>query len=94
MSIIGLPNEQISYWIMVINYTSRVNRTIVRDTPSCGVTYDCHSDDSIGVIYAQESPITLLENIYSRGVTHHMTIKIFLYYKPQLNIIIIDFICL
>ena len=25
--------------------------TIIRDTPSCGVTYDCHSDDSRGIIY-------------------------------------------
>jgi hypothetical protein len=26
--------------------------TIVSDAPSCGVTYDCHSDDSRGVIFA------------------------------------------
>jgi hypothetical protein len=25
--------------------------TIVSDAPSCGVTYDCHSDDSRGIIY-------------------------------------------
>jgi hypothetical protein len=24
---------------------------IVNDAPSCGITYDCHSDDSRGIIY-------------------------------------------
>jgi hypothetical protein len=39
--------------IMIVNSTSRVVRmTIVSDAPSCGVTYDCHSDDSRGVISA------------------------------------------
>ncbi len=33
---------------MIVNDTSRVIR---RGAPSCGITYDCHSDDSIGVIY-------------------------------------------
>jgi hypothetical protein len=26
--------------------------TIIREAPSCIITYDCHSDDSMGVIHA------------------------------------------
>jgi hypothetical protein len=38
---------------MIVNDASRVVRMmIVSDTPSCGITYDCDSDDSRGVIYA------------------------------------------
>ncbi len=41
--------------------TSRVLRmTTVSDAPSCGVTCDCHSDNSRGVM--------LLENIYGTGI--------------------------
>ncbi len=28
------------------------SRVVISDAPSCGVTYDCHSDNSRGVIYA------------------------------------------
>ena len=38
-----------------VNDTARVVRMttiIVNDTPSCGVTYGSHSDNSSGVIYA------------------------------------------
>ncbi len=48
--------------------------------PSCGVTYDHHSDNSRGVFMLLESSIMLLKNINSTGVTndnHHMMIKIF-----------------
>jgi hypothetical protein len=39
--------------IAVINDTSRVVRMmIVSVALSCGVTYNCHSDDSRGVIYS------------------------------------------
>jgi hypothetical protein len=38
--------------IATINETSRaVRMMILSDTPSCGVTYDHHSDNSRGVIY-------------------------------------------
>ncbi len=43
-----------------INILSRVVRSYA---PNCGVTYDCHSDDS-------EVSFTLLENIFSKGITH------------------------
>jgi hypothetical protein len=49
---------------MIVNETSRVVRlTILSDASSCGVTYNHHSDDSRAVIM-------LLEDIYSRGITH------------------------
>ncbi len=39
--------------VTIINDTPRVVRMmIVSDAPSCGVTYNCHSDDSRGIIYA------------------------------------------
>jgi hypothetical protein len=38
---------------MVVNDTSRVVRmAIVCDAPIFGITYDCHSDNFRGVIYA------------------------------------------
>jgi hypothetical protein len=38
---------------MIVKDTSRIFRmTIVSDAPSCGINYDCHSDNSRGVIYA------------------------------------------
>jgi len=57
--------------------------TIVNDAPSCGITYEHHSDDSRGVIFALRAV-----NYALRGVTHddrHMTIKICLQYKPQVT---------
>jgi hypothetical protein len=39
--------------ISIVNDTSKVIRkTIISNTPNCGITYDCHSDDSRGVIHA------------------------------------------
>jgi hypothetical protein len=39
--------------ITIINDTTRaISMTIVSDAPSCGVTYNCHSDSSRGIIYA------------------------------------------
>jgi hypothetical protein len=39
--------------LMIVNDNSRVVRmSIISDAPSCGVTYDHHSDNSRGVIYA------------------------------------------
>ncbi len=38
----------------------------VSDAESCGIAYDSQSDD----IYALESSIMLLENIYSAGVSY------------------------
>ncbi len=40
--------------ITIVNGTPRVIRS---DGPSCGVTYDCHSDNSRGVIYANREPL-------------------------------------
>jgi hypothetical protein len=49
---------------MIVNEPSRVIRmTIMGDAPSCGITYDHHSDDSRGVICT----LTL---IYSTGISH------------------------
>ncbi len=39
--------------MMIVNDTTRVVRMmIICDTPNCGITYDHHSDNSRGVIYA------------------------------------------
>ena len=48
---------------------------IVSDAPSCGETYDSHSDNSRGVIMFAESCIMLLENIYRTDVTHSNPIE-------------------
>ncbi len=38
--------------ITIISDTSKVFKmTIVTDAPRCGIPYDCHSDNSRGVIY-------------------------------------------
>ncbi len=48
----------------IVNDASRVIRmTIVTDAPGCGITYDCHSDNS-------EVSFMLLASIYSTGITH------------------------
>jgi hypothetical protein len=49
--------------------------TIVNDGPSCGVTYDGHSGNSMGVIMFAESCIMLLANIYRTDVTHSNPIE-------------------
>ncbi len=52
--------------------------TMASDAPSCSVTYVRHYDYSRVVIYASRVAVTLVENIYSTGVTrdiHHMMIK-------------------
>ncbi len=52
---------------------------IISDAPSCGVTYDHHSDDCIGIFMLPESSIVLLENNYIILVAHdirHVMIKI------------------
>ncbi len=39
--------------ITIVNDTSKVIRMMtISDAPSCGITYDDHSDDSRDVIYA------------------------------------------
>ncbi len=42
--------------------------TTVSDAPSCGVTYDCHPDDSRGVIYDRSIFI-----IQATGVSNMVT---------------------
>jgi len=52
--------------------------------------YDCHSDNSISVIYSTRFINYAPKNIYSAGVGHddqHVTIKIFLYNRPQQSFI-------
>ncbi len=45
-----------------------VKLTTISDAPSCGVTYDCHLDDSRGVIY--DSNIFI---IHATGVSNMVT---------------------
>jgi hypothetical protein len=54
---------------------------IVSGAPSCGVTYNHHSDNSRCVIYAPRVVNYAPKNVNSTGVTHddhHMMIKVFL----------------
>jgi hypothetical protein len=38
--------------VTIVNDTPRVVRMmIISDAPSCGITYNCHSDDSRGIIF-------------------------------------------
>jgi hypothetical protein len=46
--------------LKILHQVRVVRMTIVSDTPSGGITYDCHSDDSRGVIYTPPDLILML----------------------------------
>jgi hypothetical protein len=49
--------------ITIINDTSRVIKMmIVSDAVSCGITYDCHSDNFRGVIYAPREHLFIVQS--------------------------------
>jgi hypothetical protein len=64
---------------MIVNDASRVVRMmIVVDAPRCGISYNCHSDKSRGVIYTPRVVNYGPREHLRFGVIHtycHMTIK-------------------
>ncbi len=72
---------------MIVNDTYKVIRMmIVSDAPSCGVTYNRHSDGSRGVIYAPK----VVNYVPREGTTHddcHLAFKMFLWYRYMITMI-------
>ncbi len=56
---------------------------IVNDAPSCGITYDCHSDDSRGIIY--DSIMFIIQGTGVNDVKHFLFIidALLRYFQPS-----------
>ncbi len=51
---------------------------IMSDAPSCGVTYDCHSDDSSGVTYDRNMFIVQATDYLHRSQMLEQSVSTFL----------------